>query len=77
MAEPRRAPNRALALSGAGFSFAAIVGAASFGGYKLDEWLGTGPWLLIVCAMIGVAVATWDLLRIVNALEKKQGGGPE
>lgn len=74
MTEKRRETNKALAYSGAGFSFAAIVGLMAYGGYKLDEWLGTAPWLLVACAMAGVAVATWDLIRTVNALEDGRGG---
>jgi F0F1-type ATP synthase assembly protein I len=74
MAETPRAESKAWALTGAGFSFGAIVGVMAFGGYWLDEWLGTTPWLLISGILCGVAVATWDLIRTVNALDEGRDG---
>jgi len=63
-----------LAFTGAGFSFAVIIGVMAYVGYRGDLWLGTSPWLLVLGALAGVAVATWDLLRTVSALERRQKG---
>ena len=38
-----------------------------FGGYWLDRWLGTAPWLLIVFTLLGVASG---LLSLSRALRK-------
>lgn len=64
------ADSRALAFTGAGFSFAAIVGGLTYGGWWLDEWLSTEPWMVCVGALLGVALGTWDLIATVTALEK-------
>ncbi len=77
MTETPRERNRALAFAGAGFSFAAIVLVMAYAGHLLDGVLGTEPWMVVVGSMIGVAAATWELIRAVSALEKKRpGAGP-
>lgn len=49
---------RALALlSQLGLSMAACVFAGVMAGKLLDRWLGTSPWLLIVCSIIGAAAS--------------------
>jgi F0F1-type ATP synthase assembly protein I len=67
----------ALAFTGAGFAFAAIVGVMAYLGHLADEKLGTDPWLLVVGAMLGVALATWDLIRTANAVEARRRKGDE
>ena len=62
----------ALALMGQGFTFAASVGIMAYAGHKADEWLGSEPWLLITGTMIGVALAIYNLIRTVEAWEKRQ-----
>ncbi len=71
MATPERNPNRGLALAGAGITFAALVGLSTWGGKALDDRWGTEPWLTISCGMIGVGLAIWDLVRSVDAMERK------
>ncbi len=41
-----------------------------FFGYLLDKWLGTGPWLLIIFLLLGVAAGFISLLRGLNRLSK-------
>lgn len=72
MSAPERNPNRALALAGAGMSFAAVVGLCTWGGSALDERFATGPWLTITCGLAGVGLAIWDLVRTVDAMERKE-----
>ncbi|MSR74892.1 MAG: AtpZ/AtpI family protein [Planctomycetes bacterium] len=71
MATPERNPNRVLALAGVGISFAAIVGLSTWGGMALDDVWGTEPWLTLACGMTGVGLAIWDLVRTVDAFERK------
>ena len=72
MTTPERAPLAGLAYTGVGFSFAAIVGGMALLGHLADGWLGTEPWLLVLLAMVGVAYATVDLIRTVNAIARRK-----
>ena len=36
-------------------------------GYKVDDWLGTTPWITLVGAFLGLAVAFYNLFRRVAA----------
>lgn len=67
----------ALAFTGAGFAFAAMVGVMAYLGHLADESWGTDPWLLVVGAMLGVALATYDLIRTANAVEARRKKGDE
>lgn len=60
------------AFIGAGFSFAGIILVMALLGHLADGWLETEPWLLVVGSMVGAAVATMDLVRTVNALERRK-----
>jgi F0F1-type ATP synthase assembly protein I len=71
MSSERKPPAAGLAFIGSGFSFAAIVGVMTWLGYLADGWLGTGTWLLVVGAMVGVAAATLDLIRLANSLARR------
>ncbi|MFZ5876841.1 MAG: AtpZ/AtpI family protein [Nitrospirota bacterium] len=37
-------------------------------GYGLDQWLGTGPWLMIVGVFLGAAAGVLGILRLVRNL---------
>ena len=50
-------------LIGLGFEIAAPVLLFLFAGYKLDGWLGSTPWLLLVGALIGMAVGFYSLYK--------------
>ena len=41
------------------------------GGYFLDRWLGTEPWLLLVGAVLGMISVFVHLFRLVAQLNKK------
>ncbi|HMS15348.1 MAG TPA: AtpZ/AtpI family protein [Planctomycetota bacterium] len=59
-----------VAMVGVGFQFLATAGVwAGFGAY-LDHRLLTTPWLLILGVMLGVALATWNLIRSVEQLDR-------
>jgi len=47
----------------------AFVGAIVFGaaiGWGLDRWLGTKPWLTIVCFLLGAAAGVQNVIRIAS-----------
>jgi F0F1-type ATP synthase assembly protein I len=37
-----------------------------FGGYFLDKWLGTKPWLLMIMTLLGVASGLISLISGIN-----------
>ncbi|HYO54125.1 AtpZ/AtpI family protein [Archangium sp.] len=39
----------------------AVVGV--LGGYYLDRWLGTAPWLLLGLSLVGISVGFYGFLR--------------
>ena len=46
-----------------------LIGAIFFfggGGYLLDRWLGTSPWLLLVGLLVGVCVGFFGLIRLIR-----------
>jgi F0F1-type ATP synthase assembly protein I len=69
MADEDRNGFSALAYAGVGVSFVAISGVMAFLGHLADRAFDTEPWLLVSGAMLGVVVATFDLLRTVNRIE--------
>jgi ATP synthase protein I len=48
----------------------AVVGV--LGGYLLDRWLGTTPWLLVGLSVVGIVVGFYGFLRDMTRLGKKQ-----
>lgn len=47
--------------------FAAVVGGL-IAGWLLDRWLGTGPWLLVVGFILGVAAGFYEFIRTTSKL---------
>jgi ATP synthase protein I len=47
---------------------ATVIGLA--GGYYLDRWLGTSPWLTLAGLMFGIAAGFVNLFRSVKRAEK-------
>jgi ATP synthase protein I len=41
-----------------------VIGAG--GGYALDRWLGTAPWLMILGLMVGFAAGLRNVFRLTN-----------
>ena len=60
------------AMLSVGFEVALPVLLLLFAGYKLDGWLGTRPWLLIIGAFLGMIVGFYNLVRRV--LPPRSGG---
>ena len=72
MADEDRNGYSSLAYAGVGISFVAICGVMALLGHLADRALDTEPWLLVSGAMVGVVLATFDLLRAVNRIESRK-----
>jgi F0F1-type ATP synthase assembly protein I len=60
---PGTVPSSALRWSAVGLEFALAVVLFFLGGKVLDAKVGSGPWLSVVGALLGVAVGTYLLIR--------------
>ena len=40
-------------------------------GIFLDNWLGTGPWMVVAGAVLGLAGGLFHLVLLLNRLDKK------
>lgn len=49
--------------AGYGIQFAIIIGIFTYAGWKLDGWLGTEPFLLLLMLLLGFAGATISLVK--------------
>ncbi len=49
-----------------GLRLAVTVALFTYAGYRLDRWLGTGPWLLIALCFVGVTGGMLSVVRGVN-----------
>jgi ATP synthase protein I len=76
MAQPgQQSPWSPLAeLSSVGFAMvlATVIGLA--GGYYLDEWLGTKPWLLLLGLVFGIAAGFVIWFRSVSRANREGDG---
>jgi len=52
---------------------ATVIGLA--GGYYLDRWLGTSPWLTMIGLGFGIAAGFVNLFRTVNRAERNVDDG--
>jgi ATP synthase protein I len=61
-------------LSSVGFAMvlATVIGLA--GGYFLDQWLGTKPWLLLLGLGLGIAAGFVIFFRSVNRANRELDG---
>jgi ATP synthase protein I len=58
-----------LAAIGMTMVVATVLGLA--GGYYLDRWLGTSPWLMLIGLGFGIAAGFVGLFRAVKAAERR------
>jgi ATP synthase protein I len=58
----------ALSSIGMALVLATVIGLA--GGYFLDRWLGTAPWLTLIGLGFGIAAGFVNLFRAVKAAER-------
>jgi len=55
--------------SGMGLQMLVIILIGVFGGYKLDQWLHTGPLLIIILSLFSVILSIYSVTR--GLLRKK------
>ena len=60
----------ALKYTGVGLQFIGEAGALAMAGWWLDRQLGWAPWLLVAGALGGVLLATINLVKSMQRLEK-------
>jgi ATP synthase protein I len=53
-------------LSTLGFSFVLAIVMGFGGGYLLDGWLGTSPWLTFIGFVVGMAAAILNVYRVMQ-----------
>jgi ATP synthase protein I len=58
-----------LSTVGFAFVFALVIGFG--GGYFLDGWLGTRPWLSFLGFFLGLAAGILNVYRIMQVAQKK------
>jgi ATP synthase protein I len=61
---------RALRVSSVGIEMAVATGIGWAIGYWLDRRLGTGPWLMLVFLLLGVAAGFKGLLRTARQMQR-------
>ena len=52
----------------AAFSLFAGVVSGLIGGWLLDRWLGTSPWLLVTGLVLGGAAGFYELIRSISKI---------
>lgn len=57
-------------LSTVGMTMAISIGIGAVGGYYLDRWLGTRPWLFLLCLCIGIAAAFRNLFILYKKAKR-------
>jgi ATP synthase protein I len=61
-------------LSGVGLTLVISTVLGLWGGYALDRWLGTAPWLMLVGLLLGIASGFVNLFRATGLFDRE--GGP-
>lgn len=62
------------ALFGLGFEIAVPVVLFIYLGYRLDGWLGSEPWLLVLGALLGATLGAYGFARRVLPPKRGRGG---
>jgi ATP synthase protein I len=58
-------------LSTVGLSFVVAIVMGFGGGYLLDGWLGTSPWLTFLGFIVGIAAGVLNVYRVMQLATKK------
>jgi F0F1-type ATP synthase assembly protein I len=58
-------------LSTVGLSFVMAIVLGFGGGYLLDGWLGTSPWLTFLGFFVGIAAGVTNVYRVMQLASKK------
>lgn len=65
----------ALQMTALGLEFSGAVIGGLIVGYYLDDWLGTGPWLVLVGTLGGLATAVIRILALIKRFERLREEG--
>jgi ATP synthase protein I len=68
--EQRKQLRQAQRVASVGLEMAIAVVLGTLGGSRLDEWLGTRPWLALIGMFLGVAAGFRGVLRVARQHEK-------
>jgi len=69
-------PWRSLAmLASVGITFVVATAGATIGGYFLDRWLGSTPWLTLIGLAVGVAAGFRGFFKSVTKSEGRERNG--
>ncbi|MCI0371931.1 MAG: AtpZ/AtpI family protein [candidate division NC10 bacterium] len=75
LAEPGRPDRRWVrqvgVLSGVGLTLVISTVLGLWGGYALDRWLGSAPWLMLVGLLLGIASGFVNLFRAAGLLGRQ------
>jgi len=55
-----------------GYNFSGIIIAGALVGWLVDRWLGSGPWGLLICSMIGVVGSFIWLIDALRRFERSE-----
>jgi len=70
LSDPKKSLNNYARYSSMAIQMVVIIILGVFGGYKLDEWLNTGPFLTVVLSLLSVIISiylvTKDLIKRKN-----------
>lgn len=61
-------------LSGVGLTLVVATVLGLWGGYVLDGWLGSSPWLTLVGLLLGIVAGFVNLFRAVGAVGGERAG---
>lgn len=64
-------------LSTVGLSFVVAIVMGFGGGYLLDGWLGTRPWLTLIGFVVGVTAGIVNVYRVLQLANKSTATRPE
>jgi ATP synthase protein I len=62
-------------LASVGITFVVATAGATIGGYFLDRWLGTTPWLTLIGLAVGVVAGFRGFFRSVKNAERRERNG--
>jgi ATP synthase protein I len=62
-------------LSAVGLTLVVATMLGLAGGYYLDRWLGTSPWLTLIGLLLGIAAGFVNLFRSVKRAERNIDDG--
>lgn len=57
--------------SGMAFQMGIIISIGTYCGVKLDEKLGTKPWLTLACVLFAIAIALYSIIKDFFPTQKK------